>query len=155
MKVLCILAQTKVKEALNNNNTSLGLAFRNWNPVSGVWLQTLNLLWNCSAPPFSLSDPSSTTGRHLFYSWTLYSTVLYLGHCVSFFLEYIMLENTPLSYFLKWIATEAELCCKTRQSRTFCNAPASITTSRWGRVSDGMVMMMMSRSWSRKAKKSK
>jgi len=29
MKVLCILAQTKVKEALNNNNTSLGLAFRN------------------------------------------------------------------------------------------------------------------------------
>ena len=78
--------------------------------------------------PFSLSDPSSTTGRHLFYSWTLYSTVLYLGHCVSFFLEYIMLENTPLSYFLKWIATEAELCCKTRQSRTFCNALASIQT---------------------------
>ena len=55
--------------------------------------------------------PSLTQLSHwppVFYSWTPYSTVLYLGHCVSFFLEYIMLQNAPLSYFLKWLATEAE-----------------------------------------------
>ena len=76
--------------------------------------------------------PSLTQLSHwppVFYSWTLYSTVLYLGHCVSFFLEYIMLQNASLSYFLKWIATEAEFCCKNRQSRTFCNAPDSIKPS--------------------------
>ena len=81
-------------------------------------------------PRSFFSDPTQPPWppSSVFYSWTLYSTVLYLGHCVSFFLEYIMLQNaSSLSYFLKWIATEAEFCCKNRQSRTFCNArlPAS------------------------------
>ena len=101
-------------------------SFRNWDPVSGVRCLTFGR----KTVQHPLLVPSLTQLSHwppVFYSWTPYSTVLYLGHCVSFFLEYIMLQNAPLSYFLKWLATEAEFCCKNRQSRTFCNAhlPAS------------------------------
>ena len=123
-----------MKGVLNNNSTTLGL----WLLPSETKPQFLGSGATpdiCSGrktvhhPRSFFSDPTQPPWppSSVFYSWTLYSTVLYLGHCVSFFLEYIMLQNASLSYFLKWIATEAEFCCKNRQSRTFCNArlPAS------------------------------
>ena len=53
-------------------------------------------------PLFLLLSPNSATlwpPSSVFYSWTLYSTVLYLRHGVSFFLEYIMLQNASSLIF--------------------------------------------------------